>query len=110
MNNLKKEDLEELKNEENSFAFLGAIEAMSKYRYNHALDADEIELLCEIYKLNFKIATKKPFMNKALFLFVKTLPYLEDLAQYGISIRTFDYFYQCEKYIVDGIEEYIKNN
>ena len=110
MNNLKLEDFEAIRKEENPFVFLGTIQAFSKYRYNHNLDADEIELLCEIYKLKFKIAKQKPFMNKALFLFVKTLPYLEDLAQYGICIRTFEYFYQCEKYIEDGIEEYIKNN
>ncbi len=110
MNNLKLEDFEAIRNEENPFVFLGTIQAFAKYRYNHTLDADAIELLCEIYKLKFKIATQKPFMNKALFLFVKTLPYLEDLAQYGICIKTFDYFYQCEKYIEDGIEEYIKNN
>ena len=107
---LKLEDLQELKNENEPFAFLGKIQAMAKYRYNHALDADDIELLCEVYKLKFCIAKSKPFMSRALFLFVKTLPYLQDLAQYGVCISTFEYFYQCEKYIEDGIEEYIKNN
>ena len=107
---LKLEDLEELKKEENPFVFLGSIEALSKYRYNHTLDAEEIKKVCEIYKHKFYIASQKPFMDKALFLFVKTLPYLYNLAQYGICIETFDYFYQCEMYIEDGIIEYIKNN
>ena len=83
---------------------------MSGCEYKHTLDDVEINVICKIFKQKFDIVSHQPFMEYALFLFIETFPYLEDLAKYGIVEQTYDIFCECEKYIKDGIIKYIKNN
>lgn len=92
------------------FDFLGRIRSMSQCEYAHSLDDVEIDVICKIYKHKFYVASQNPFMEYALFLFIETFPFLEDLAQYGIVDKTYDVFCECEKYIKDGIIKYIKKN